>query len=129
MENAKPGVPYSITNIMQELEKVGAMDYSVPKRETLRLVLEHLITKHKWVEVGNFGNFAALGNATFRDIIDGAMPRNAPFNREDVRRMMAFMTGEELEANTISKGLERLVKDGRVIRTERGKYKRTHVGL
>lgn len=130
-EHVKPGIPYSIGHIMDDLDKNRLMDLEPYYFSVLRICLERLITKHGWCQTGGRGHFCIPGKkpVVLRDMIDAMIPHSAPCTRQSTARTIKYLTGEDVDTNTISKVFERLIEQGRFIRLERGKYKRTHIGF
>lgn len=129
VNGAAPGVPYNMVNILQHLGKNNLMDYSSRHYKILCLVLENLITRCRWYEVGGWGQFCAPGDAKPKQIIDGDIPMGVLATLSNISKQFTYHTGVELEPATLRKILERLTNQGRFVRMERGKYKRIHIGF
>jgi len=132
IKKAKPGLPYNILTIMHELNINKLMKMDGYYYTVLSLVLKQLMNKYGWRQCSLPGYFCFYDKSDkvgLAPMIDAFVPSNSPFTLSGNARMVRLLTGEDIKAETIRKAVTRLAKEGRFVRLERGKYKRTHIGF
>ena len=128
-EKAKPGTPYTLFQIADELVAARLLRIDRDSMPQLSYALSDMIQLNDWFEFGAWGHFGLKGKTTLRQLIDGASVRGATYDVPGYAKLIEMLTGEEVEHGVIRKTLQRLVSNGKFIRVDRGMYQRVAKGF
>lgn len=128
-KKAKPGVPYAVLNILHELDKNNIVDTATDDGvKCAALAIDILVNQLDWYKIGHC-YYGKDGKASLRDVVDGCTGCGFDFSIAGRVKTVSRFAGPAQTKNTMSKAINRLVSDGRFVRLERGRYKRSHVGM
>ncbi len=130
-ENAKESTPYNCVNLLPPIiGQCNAHGIEIDLLAVAGGVFQELVQRHGWYTVSEY-RFLAYGptDTILRSVLYGSMISGLSCGVPAISEVVEEITGEQPDADTLRKNLQRLVNAGKFARTEKGVYRREVKGL